>query len=68
MGGGGVAPRADGVGGGGGGAATVRWGRGGGNSALGVGGAIVGGQQWRGLQTLRTALHTISTSLQNNLS
>ena len=46
----GVAPRADEGGGGGF------------NSAWGVGAVVGGGQQWRGLQPQRTALHTISIS------
>ena len=43
---------------------------GGGTAGGGGNGALVGsgGQQWRGLQPLRTTLHTISISLQNSLS
>ena len=50
----------DGVGNSGVGATT--WWRGDGGNSGG------GGQQWGCLQTLRTALHTISLSLQNSLS
>ena len=33
----------------------------------GDGARVGGGQEWRGLQPLRNALHTISLSLQNSL-
>ena len=49
--------------------ATVGWG---GGQKRGGGGGVepivgVGGQQWGCVQLLRTALHTISISLQNSL-
>ena len=40
----------------------------GGQQSGGGGGGNSGGQQWGCLQPLRTALHTISISLQNSLS
>ena len=46
----------------------LMWADGGGVTALGGWGNRVGGQQCRGLQPLRTALHTIGISLQNSLS